>query len=393
MHDLELFGILAFMIFLSPLINNITKIPLVVVEIFLGALAINTGMVIESDNVKEIAHIGFLFLMFLAGIEVDIKSFKILGKDFLKKIIFYFFVLYSSTMIIVTAFNLPVIYIAAFPVMSLGMIVTLIKDYGKSEPWLDLALKIGIVGELVSISMLVLLDGYYSFGIGKELYTSLIILFIFLFCMVIIFKTAAILFWWFPNLRLILIPAKGEMNQDIRCSMMMFFIMIVIVSLLKIEAALGAFLSGMVISSFFKYNKELHYKLSDFGFGFLIPLFFVYIGTTLDFKAIFENNDVILHALNICLAMIAVRLIATSMVFYSMLKNMKNVLLFALSDAMPLTFLIATATLGLNIGAIDKLEYYSFVLAAMMEGVFFTILIKIIFNFFKRTRRIKNVAD
>ena len=235
MHNIELFGILAFLIFLAPLINNITKIPLVVVEILLGALAINVGMVIESDNVKEIAHIGFLFLMFLAGIEVDIKSFRILGKEFLKKIIFYFFVLYSSTMIIVTAFDLPIIYIAAFPVMSLGMIVTLIKDYGKSELWLDLALKIGIVGELVSISMLVLLDGYYSFGIGKELYTSLIILFLFLFCIVVIFKGAAVLFWWFPSLRLVLIPTKGEMNQDIRCSMMMFFIMIVIVSLYELK--------------------------------------------------------------------------------------------------------------------------------------------------------------
>lgn len=224
MHDIELFGILAFLIFLAPLINNVTRIPLVVVEILLGALAINTGMVIESENVKEIAHIGFLFLMFLAGIEVDIKSFRILGKDFLKKIIFYFFVLYSSTMIIVITFDLPIIYVAAFPVMSLGMIVTLIKDYGKSEPWLDLALKIGIVGELVSISMLVLLDGYYSFGIGRELYTSLIILLLFLFSMVIIFKGAAIIFWWFPNLRLVLIPTKGEMNQDIRCSLSLIHI-------------------------------------------------------------------------------------------------------------------------------------------------------------------------
>ena len=148
----------------------------------------------------------------------------------------------------------------------------------------------------------------------------------------------------------------------------------------------------MVISSFFKYNKELHYKLSDFGFGFLIPLFFVYIGTTLDFKAIFSGSNVILHALNICLAMILVRLIATSMVFYSMLKNVKNVLLFSLSDAMPLTFLIATATLGLNIGAIDRMQYYSFVLAAMMEGILFSILIKIIFNFSIRSK-INNVTN
>lgn len=390
MHDLALFGILAFLIFLAPLINNITKIPLVVVEILLGALAINTGITIESKTIENIAHIGFLFLMFLAGIEVDIKSFKLLGKNFLKKVLFYFFILYSSTIIIVLMFDLSIIYIAAFPVMSLGMIITLMQDYGKNELWLDLALKIGIVGELISISMLVLLDGYYSFGIGKELYISFLVLFVFLFCIVVIFKVASILFWWFPKLRLILIPIEGGMNQDIRFSMMMFFIMIFIVSFLRIESALGAFLSGMVISSFFKYNKNLHYKLSDFGFGFLIPLFFIYTGTTLDFKIIFENHQVIFHAFSICTAMIIVRLIATSIAFNSVLKNVKNILLFALSDAMPLTFLIATATLGLNIQAIDKLQYYSFVLAAIMEGIMFTLIIKILFSLFKTKSDIKN---
>lgn len=383
MQELILFGIISVLIFLAPLINTITKIPLVVVEILLGALAINTGILLESEVVKEISHIGFLFLMFLAGIEVDIKSFKILGKSFLKRVLLYFVVLYCVTILIVVIFDLSIIYIAAFPVMSLGMIITLIQDYGRNEAWLDLALKIGIVGELVSISMLVLLNGYYSFGIGSELYKSLGILFVFLLLMVVIFKVMSIVFWWFPSIRLILIPAEGNRNEDLRYSMMLFFIMIVIVSLLKIEAALGAFLSGMVISSFFKYNTKLHHKLNDFGFGFLIPLFFVYIGTTLDFKVIFNDKSIIIHALNICIAMIMVRLIATSIIFSSILKKIKNIILFALSDAMPLTFLVATATLGLTIGAIDKSQYYSFVLAAMMEGIFFTIIIKIIFNLAK----------
>lgn len=380
-NELAIFGIAAILIFIAPMINRITRLPIVVIEIMLGALALNIGLLHESSAFKEIAHIGFLFLMFLAGIEVDIKSFKQLGKGFLKRVLMYFFVLYSTTIIIVLVFNLSVIYIAAFPVMSLGMIMTLIQDYGKSEPWLDLALKIGIVGELVSISMLVLLNGYYSFGIGKELYWSLGVLFIFTILIVIVFKIAGIIFWWFPRLRLVLVPTDGSMNEDIRYSMMLFFMMIVIVSLLKIEAALGAFVSGMVISSFFKTNKELHHKLNDFGFGFLIPLFFVYIGSTLDFSTIFSHHEILLHALNICLAMIAVRIVATSIVFGSVLKRVKNIFLFALSDAMPLTFLVATATLGLTIGAIEKPQYYSFVLAAIMEGVVFTTIIKIIFNF------------
>lgn len=387
MQDLIFFAIISVLVFVAPMINNLIKIPVVIVEILLGALAINSGIIIESNSVKEVAQIGFLFLMFLAGMEVDLKSFKAMGKNFLKQVAMYFFILYSITFIFISLLDLPAIYIVALPIMSLGMIMILIQDYGKQYDWLNLCLKIGIIGELISVLMLVLLNGYYSFGIGIELYKSLGILIAFLITMVILFQVFSIIFWWFPDLRLLLMPDSSKSNQDIRYSMMLFFIMVVIVSLLHIELALGAFLSGLIISNYFKYKKELHHKLNEFGFGFLIPLFFVYIGTTLDFNLIFTDKSIVLHALQICVIMIAIRLIAAGLVFNSYFKTTKSVFLFALSDAMPLTFLIAMATLGLNIGALQKEQYYSFVLSAMLEAVLFMIIIKIILHFTEDSKK------
>lgn len=387
MQDLVFFAIISVLVFVAPMINNLIKIPVVVVEILLGALAINSGIIIESNSVKEVAQIGFLFLMFLAGIEVDLKSFKAMGKSFLKQVAMYFFILYSVTCLVILLLDLPVIYIVAFPIMSLGMIMMLIQEYGKQYDWLNLCLKIGIIGELVSILMLVVLNGYYSFGMGVELYKSLGILIVFLIIMIILFQIFNIIFWWFPDLRLLFMPDSSKSNQDIRYSMMLFLIMVVIVSLLHIEPALGAFLSGLIISNYFKYKKELHHKLNEFGFGFLIPLFFVYIGTTLDFELIFADKSIVLHALQICVIMIIIRIISASLVFNSYFKNVKSIFLFALSDAMPLTFLIAMATLGLNIGALQIEQYYSFVLSAMLEAVLFMIVIKIILHFTEDSKK------
>ncbi|RDU57258.1 cation:proton antiporter [Helicobacter sp. MIT 99-5507] len=387
MQDLVFFAIISVLVFVAPMINNLIKIPVVVVEILLGALAINSGIIIESNSVKEVAQIGFLFLMFLAGIEVDLKSFKVMGKSFLKQVAMYFFILYSVTCLVILLLDLPVIYIVAFPIMSLGMIMMLIQEYGKQYDWLNLCLKIGIIGELVSILMLVVLNGYYSFGMGVELYKSLGILIVFLIIMIILFQIFNIIFWWFPDLRLLFMPDSSKSNQDIRYSMMLFLIMVVIVSLLHIEPALGAFLSGLIISNYFKYKKELHHKLNEFGFGFLIPLFFVYIGTTLDFELIFADKSIVLHALQICVIMIIIRIISASLVFNSYFKNVKSIFLFALSDAMPLTFLIAMATLGLNIGALQIEQYYSFVLSAMLEAVLFMIVIKIILHFTEDSKK------
>ena len=380
MQDFIIFGIAAILIFIAPLVSKITRLSLVVIEILLGALVLNFAIIGESYALKEVAHIGFLFLMFLAGIEVEIKHFLSLSKGFLKRVALYFVALYASSIVLMLIFDLPLIYAIAFPVMSLGMIMILIQDYSKKQIWVDLALKIGVIGEIISISMLVLLNGYYSFGVGYELYLAMGILIVFSVFMMIIFKISDIIFWWFPHLRDLLIPEVCDMKEDIRYSMMLFFLMIMIVSLLDIEAALGAFISGVIISNFFKAHKGLHSKLNDIGFGFLIPLFFVYIGSTLDFSAIFSDRKIILQSLNICAAMIAVRCVASFVAFGYELKSGRNFALFVLGSAMPLTFLVATATLGLNIGAIAKEDYYSFVLAAMLEAVAFMTIIKFLFK-------------
>lgn len=378
MQDFIIFGIAAILIFIAPLVSKITRLSLVVIEILLGALVLNSAIIGESNALKEVAHIGFLFLMFLAGIEVEIKHFLSLSKGFLKRVALYFVALYASAILLMLIFDLPLIYAIAFPVMSLGMIMILIQDYSKKQIWVDLALKIGVIGEIISISMLVLLNGYYSFGVGYELSLAMGILIVFSVFMMIIFKISDIIFWWFPHLRDLLIPEVCEMKEDIRYSMMLFFLMIMIVSLLDIEAALGAFISGVIISNFFKAHKGLHSKLNDIGFGFLIPLFFVYIGSTLDFSAIFSDRQIIVQSLNICAAMIAVRCVASFVAFGYELKSGRNFALFVLGSAMPLTFLVATATLGLNIGAIAKEDYYSFVLAAMLEAVVFMTIIKLL---------------
>lgn len=379
MENLIVFGIISVLIVISPFVSALTRIPLVVVEILLGMAAFYIGVIEHSDALKIVAKIGFLYLMFLAGMEVDLKSFLTLGKELLKKAAIYFGILYALTLSLVFYMELPAIYIVAFPVMSLGMIMALIQDYGKQQPWLNLALKIGIIGELISIAALVIINGAYSFGMTIDLYKTLAVLLIFLLVIIILFRFAKIIFWWFPSLKLLLVPHENSMNQDIRFSMMLFFVMIGIVLYLELDVVLGAFLAGMFLATFFQYKKELPEKLHDFGFGFLVPLFFVYVGSTLDIHLIIQNPQLLNHALFVTLSMITIRLIAASIAYGNYFKSARNTLLFALSDSMPLTFLVATATLGIQLGAITQMEYYAFVIAALMEGILFTMLIKFIY--------------
>ena len=178
------FSIFALLILFASPISSLTRIPIVVVEMILGALAAHFfGYIRDIEEVEIIAEVGFLFLMFLCGLEVDIKTFTKLGSPFLLRTLAYFCTLYGITCIVVFSLGISFVYIAALPVMSLGMIVALIKDYGKEQPWLDLALKIGILGELVSIAALVIVDGASRHGVGSHLGHKLLMLVLFFaFC-------------------------------------------------------------------------------------------------------------------------------------------------------------------------------------------------------------------
>lgn len=389
-HTMEIvsaFSIFAVLILLASPISSLTRIPLVVVEMILGALCAHFFTFFnQSEEVKIISEVGFLFLMFLCGLEVDIKSFTKLRKSFMLRALAYFCTLYSITCIVVLSTGLSYIYIAAFPVMSLGMIVALIKDYGKNQLWLDLALKIGILGELVSIAVLVIIDGSARHGMNAELGHKLVVLVVFLILVIIAFKLTKIIFWWKPSIKLLFLPRDDTNSQDLRFAVMLLFIFVLLMMFLDIKAVLGAFIAGTILSTFFKYKTKLPEKLHDFGFGFFVPFFFVYVGSTLDLTAVFTNIQILFHASYLVLGMLALRIISASIVFSQYFKNAKYTLLFALSDSMPLTFLIATATLGKGLGELNDTIYASFILGAILEGIIFSILIKIIYTFWKPTK-------
>jgi Kef-type K+ transport system membrane component KefB len=144
---------------------------------------------------------------------------------------------------------------------------------------------------------------------------------------------------------------------------------------LHLELAFGAFLAGIFIPTFFEHKHELPEKLASFGFGFLIPIFFIHIGSSFNLDALFING-LIKEAMLITLVMILMRLFA-SMVFIKDL-GFVDTLLFGLSHSMPLTLLIAMATLAYTANSIDKLHYYAFILAALFQVIGVMIAIKLI---------------
>lgn len=371
---------LSLFIAISPLFSKVLRLPIVVVEIILGVVGGHFGFLDKSEHFFIIAKVGFLFLMFLAGLEVNLKEFAKIKSSLLGKVALYFVLLYAIALAVTLYFKLSFIYLVILPIFSLGIIMALLKDYGKDKPWLSLALVIGIVGEVVSIVALTILSGAVTFGFGKEFYKAMFTLVAIVAALIVLFRLSRAFFWWFPELKRVIMPEIASKEQDIRFSMALFFVMIAIMLYLKIDMVLGAFFAGVFITAFFAHKKDLHDKLSSFGFGFFAPIFFIYVGSTLKLDIVL-SYEILKNALFLIACMVSIRLISSFSAFYSYL-GFKNTLLFALSDSMPLTFMVAAATIGLNSNTINTIEYSSIVVASMIDAIVLMLLIKALNYYF-----------
>jgi len=366
---------LSLLIWGSPFVSKALRLPIPPVEIILGAIVAYIGLIGHNQYFDLIAEVGFLYLMFLAGMEVDLKQITNSPKTVIQKSMLFLLFMVIFSLVFGFIFDLNAIVIISMPLISIGLLASLSKVYGKEEPWIKLAFIAGVLGEIASIAALTVFDVATITGFSIDLIVKISYLLLFIFVIYLLYKVLHLLFWWYPELKSILVPKVDTSSQDIRLSMALFFILIAIMLALELELALGAFIAGIAISAFFHHEKKLEEKMSSLGFGFLVPLFFIHVGASFDLKAL-PLEGVVSGALLITVLMITSRVFAA--IVFRGIAGAKDALLIALSLSMPLTLLVAVATIGYETKLLDLLTYYQLILASIFEILISMTTIKIL---------------
>lgn len=372
---------ISLIIMFSPFFAKFLKLPTTPIEMILGSVMGYVGFLHTEHLFDIVAEFGFLYLMFIAGTEINLKNVLKTPSVIMKKALIYLAFLYGSSIAFSMQFDLGKIMMVLLPLISVGLVATLSKEYGKTE-WLTLSMTVGGIGEVVSIVILTITSAALKSGFGLGLFQTVMALIAFLLFMFLLFRAMQLLFWWFPKVSTALMPYEDNKEQDIRLSMGIFFLLVGAMLFLHLELAFGAFLAGIFIPTFFEHKHELPEKLASYGFGFLIPIFFIHIGSSFNLGAL-ALDGLILKAIVIALVMIFMRILA-SLAFIKELGVIDSVLM-GLSHSMPLTLLIAMATLAFSANSIDKLHYYAFILAALFQVISVMIAIKLI-NIYKEQR-------
>lgn len=385
--NITLIVTLSLIIMFSPFIARFVKLPTTPIEIILGSLFGYVGFLHDEHLFDIVSEFGFLYLMFIAGTEINLKNVLNTPMHIIKKVFVYLLFLYGFSMLFSMQFSLGKIFMVLLPLISVGLVAALSKEYGKTA-WLSMSMTVGGIGEVASIFILTITSATLESGVGLGLFQTIMALLAFLLFMFLLFRVMQLIFWWFPKVSLALMPHDDNKEQDLRLSMGIFFLLVGAMLYLHLELAFGAFLAGIFIPTFFEHKHELPEKLASYGFGFLIPIFFIHIGASFHLGALFMQG-LILKAVIISVVMIFMRLVA-SLVFIKEL-GFVDAILMGLSHSMPLTLLIAMATLAYSAHSIDTLHYYAFILAALFQVISVMTIIKLI-NIYKLSAVQKEVS-
>lgn len=387
--------IVALLAFIAPLVCERIGIPIVVGEIIFG-LAVGLGVFLYNwltggapiefvESLSFLSLIGLIFLMFLAGLEIDLNIIIAQGVRTVLKAVLIFEMTLMLSLVVVNYLALAddVFFMAlVLSTTSVGVVVPTLRERGKSKTSEGQSIILSaIIADFATMTLLMVYTIKHSFPMQEAGITSLPVLFlVFLFALfVAIYLVGRMAIWHFPDTLSRFFRMDDPTEMGVRGSIAILFIFVAISSMMAEEASksiaiLGAFLAGVVITLIFPHRKLLEKQLSGLGFGFFIPFFFIYLGLDFDFNSMLESQHLFIFIPLLLVVAYFVKVLP-SLIFLPEYKMNKTLRMGILLSAR-LSLIIAAAEVGYEMGIIDQSLRCTIILVGVITSVISPILFR-----------------
>jgi Kef-type K+ transport system membrane component KefB len=142
---------------------------------------------------------------------------------------------------------------------------------------------------------------------------------------------------------------------------------------LGLEAILGAFAAGAILTLLDTDQAMTHpqfrRKLEAIGFGFFIPVFFVATGVRYDLDALLASTSTVVMVPLFLGALLAVR--GLPALLYRRLLGARKAAIAGLLQSTSLPFIVAATAIGLELGVIDAAASAALIAAGLLSVVIF----------------------
>jgi len=288
------FLVILLIILLAPILSNRLKIPHILGLIVAGAVIGPNGLnlLLRDSSIILSGTAGLLYIMFLAGLEIDLNEFK---KNSKKSLVFGFYT-FAIPMLLGTLTGL---YILNFSMLTSVLLASMFASHTLlAYPILsrlgvikNRAVNIAVGGTLITdtLALLVLavVVGLANGDVTPAFWTRLSVSIV-LFGLTVMFLFPVIGRWFFKKY-------DDSISQYIFV-LVMVFLGAVLAEAAGIEAIIGAFLSGLALNRLIPSTSSLMNRVEFVGNAVFIPFFLIGVGMLVDYKAFFKDTDTIFVA-------------------------------------------------------------------------------------------------
>ncbi|HDE9491096.1 TPA: cation:proton antiporter [Staphylococcus aureus] len=378
--------------FLTPIIVNrlnINFLPVVVAEILMGIVIGNSFLnIVERDSILNIlSTLGFIFLMFLSGLEIDFKAFKkdkrarqgqnddessIPGHLNLALTVFAFIMIISILLAYVFKWlglvDDVLLMVIIISTISLGVVVPTLKEMNIMRTTIgQFILLVAVLADLVTMILLTVYGAINGQG-GSTIWLIGIL--------VVFTAISYILGVQFKRMSFLQKLMDGTTQIGIRAVFALIILLVALAEGVGAENILGAFLAGVVVS-LLNPDEEMVEKLDSFSYGFFIPIFFIMVGVDLNIPSLIKEPKLLIIIPILIVAFIISKLIPV--MFIRRWFDMKTTIASAFLLTSTLSLVIAAAKISERLNAISAETSGILILSAVITCVFVPIIFKKLF--------------
>jgi Kef-type K+ transport system membrane component KefB len=386
------FLVILLIILFAPLLLNKLRIPhllgLIIAGAIIGPHSIN---LLERDSSIILSGTaGLLYIMFLAGLEIDLNEFR---KNSSKSLVFGLY-----------TFSIPMgvglwtaLYVLNFSILSSVLLASMFASHtliaypliSKLGVAKNRAVQIAVGGTMITdtLALLVLavIVKMTAGEVNAEFWTRLTV-------SVLLFGAAVLL--GFPIVGRWFFKRYDDSVSQYIFVLSMVFLGAVMAELAGVEAIIGAFLAGLSLNRLIPQTSALMNRIEFVGNAIFIPFFLIGVGMLVDFESFVKDKETILVALVMTVVATFSKFAAAWLAqkTYRMSADERR-LIFGLSNAQAAATL-AAVLVGYNIiiGADANGEPVRLLSESVLNGTILMILVTCTIATFVAQRGAKNIA-
>jgi Kef-type K+ transport system membrane component KefB len=293
-----IFFVVLMIILFAPIIMSKLRIPHIIGMVLAGVVIGKYGLnILERDISFEIfGSVGLYYIMFLAGLEMDLESVKRNSRQFLIFGLLTCFVpliltyVMSRTML---GYSHPASFLLGCIMASNTLIAyPIVSRYGlQRHPSVQLSVGSSMISLFLALVMIAALSTLFTASLADETHSSLFISLASFLLKLTVFIAGSV--WLIPRLTRYFLRRYSDAVMQYIFVLAVMFLSAALSVAIGLEGIFGAFLSGLILNRYIPKVSPLMNRIEFIGNAVFIPYFLIGVGMLINVRTVFTSLGVL----------------------------------------------------------------------------------------------------